>query len=101
MGDNRVVAGYHAGVLGQKYPEKVRPAMEAIIKLHEEGKVKPEIHEVFALEQVNIFNFNSKSQTQFQRRPWQSGYLLVDLIVGKTPGTCYRIEINLSVFYQL
>ena len=52
MGDNKVVAGYHAGVLALKDPSSIRAALEAIIKLYEEGKVKPEIHEVFSLEEV-------------------------------------------------
>ena len=49
MVDNRVVAGYHAGRLP---PEKVAPAVEALLKLYEEGKVKPEVHQVFSLEEV-------------------------------------------------
>ena len=49
MVDNKVVAGYHAGRLS---PEKVAPAVEALLKLYEEGKVKPEIHQVFSLEEV-------------------------------------------------
>ncbi|XP_046842607.1 synaptic vesicle membrane protein VAT-1 homolog isoform X2 [Xenia sp. Carnegie-2017] len=52
IGDNKVVGGYHLGVLGQKAPEKVRPAMIALIKLYEEGKIKPAVHEVFALEEI-------------------------------------------------
>ena len=52
MGDNKVVAGYHAGVLALKHPSSIRAALEAIIKLYEEGKVKPEIHEVFSLEEI-------------------------------------------------
>ena len=52
MGDNRVVAGYHAGILGLKAPGKIAAAMEALIKLYEEGKLKPEVHEVFSLEEV-------------------------------------------------
>ena len=52
MADNRVVAGYHAGMVLLNYPERMRAPIEALIKLHEEGKVKPEIHEVFSLEEV-------------------------------------------------
>jgi NADPH:quinone reductase-like Zn-dependent oxidoreductase len=52
MPDNKVLAGYHIGMALLNYPEKLRTAMEAIIKLHEEGKVKPEIHQVFSLEEV-------------------------------------------------
>ena len=65
MGDNKVVAGYHAGQLLVKAPGKVRAALEAIIKLHEEGKVKPEIHEVFSLEEVNLESFKSFVNRQF------------------------------------
>lgn len=49
MVDNKVVAGYHLGLLSA---QKVRSALEAVIKLAEEGKIKPEIHEVFSLEEV-------------------------------------------------
>ncbi|XP_028392255.1 synaptic vesicle membrane protein VAT-1 homolog [Dendronephthya gigantea] len=52
MTDNRVVAGYHAGRLGVNYPDKIRAPMEALIKLHEEGKIKPEVHQVFSLEEI-------------------------------------------------
>lgn len=57
MSDNKVVAGYHAGIIGVKHPDLIRPAMEALIKLHEEGKIKPEIHEVFSLEEVENTSF--------------------------------------------
>lgn len=49
MVDNKVVAGYHLGLLSA---QKVRSALEAVIKLAEEGKIKPEIHEEFSLEEV-------------------------------------------------
>ena len=58
MGDNRVVAGYHAGVLALKAPAKAAAGLEAVIKLYEEGKLKPEVHEVFSLEEVRkVFSY--------------------------------------------
>ena len=60
MGDNKVVAGYHAGVLAVKDPKSIRAALEAVIKLYDEGKVKPEVHEVFSLEEVKRLNMSFK-----------------------------------------
>jgi NADPH:quinone reductase-like Zn-dependent oxidoreductase len=56
MGDNKVVAGYHAGMLAVKDPKSIRAALEAVIKLYDEGKVKPEVYEVFSLEEVKKLN---------------------------------------------
>ena len=58
MGDNRVVAGYHGGLLASKAPAKAAAGLEAVIKLYEEGKLKPEVHEVFSLEEVRkVFSY--------------------------------------------
>ena len=52
LGDNKVVAGYHLGKLGEKDPELLAKPMRELIRLYDEGKIKPEIHTVYSLEEV-------------------------------------------------
>ena len=60
MADNRCVAGYHAGRIGECHPEMIAKPMSELIRLYKEEKIKPEIYTVLSLEEVsnNWFDAN-------------------------------------------
>ena len=59
MGDNKCVAGYHAGRIGECYPEMIAKPMNELIRLYKEEKIKPEIYTVLSLEEVSNYWFDA------------------------------------------
>jgi NADPH:quinone reductase-like Zn-dependent oxidoreductase len=49
IGKNRTVSGLHVGELGRANPKLVRSWMPELLRLHEEGKIKPHIGATFPL----------------------------------------------------
>ncbi|XP_069684600.1 synaptic vesicle membrane protein VAT-1 homolog [Periplaneta americana] len=49
---NRVVAGLHLGLLLEQQPARVRAAMDHVLQLYAEGKVKPKIDSIWPLDKI-------------------------------------------------
>ena len=50
--DSKTVCGFHLRQVGN-YPELLKSGMKHLFELYTEGKIKPHIDEVFALEEVS------------------------------------------------
>lgn len=55
--DNKTVCGFQ---LRYQHPEEVREAMKHLFQLYTEGKIKPHIDQVFALEEVSTVTIKGR-----------------------------------------
>lgn len=55
---NRVVAGLHLGLLLEQQPARVRAAMDHVLQLYAEGKVKPKIDSIWPLDKVRVWIYH-------------------------------------------
>jgi NADPH:quinone reductase-like Zn-dependent oxidoreductase len=51
MGENRAVAGVDLGSMWP-YPDMIHDGLETLVRLYEEGRVKPHVDEVFPFERA-------------------------------------------------
>jgi len=58
---NRAICGYHLGHL-EDHPQLMSSALETILDLYQQGKIKPQIDSVWAFDDVSIIMIMQQRQ---------------------------------------
>jgi len=53
LNKNRAICGYHLGLLVD-HPQLITSALEAVMDLYQQGKIKPQIDSVWSFDEVSI-----------------------------------------------
>ena len=64
MSQNKMVAGYTLGHFID-HPELIRPAANDLMKLYQDGKIKPKVDSVWAYEDVGVIAWPRHDVTSF------------------------------------